>query len=92
MRTHAPTLGPADVPVMTVESLNPACETCTEFDPLVTAILAANPSRVRVVLRWPLSTRGRRNVVAVLKAALTAKPKASAYHALRRPLGLVSSA
>jgi protein-disulfide isomerase len=68
-RDHAPSMGPADAPVTIVEFLDPACETCAQFYPLVKDILAANPGRIRLVLRWAPFHAGSPNVVAVLEAA-----------------------
>jgi protein-disulfide isomerase len=69
VRAHAPTIGPADAPVTIVEFLDPACGTCAEFYPLVKQILAANPGRVRLVLRWAPFHPGSQDVVAMLEAA-----------------------
>ena len=68
-REHAPSMGPADAPVTIVEFLDPACETCAQFYPLVKDILAANPGRIRLVLRWAPFHTGSPDVVAVLEAA-----------------------
>src|SRR3972149_3162781 len=45
VRMHSPTLGKADAPVVIVEFLDPACETCRAFYPLGKQIMAANPAR-----------------------------------------------
>lgn len=68
-RPHAPSLGPADAPVVIVEFLDPACETCADFYPLVKNIMAANPDRIRLVLRWAPFHAGAQDVVALLEAA-----------------------
>lgn len=68
-RAHAPSVGPADAPVVIVEFLDPACETCATFYPLVKNIMAANPDRIRLVLRWAPFHSGSPDVVAVLEAA-----------------------
>lgn len=68
-RPHAPSLGPADAPVVIVEFLDPACETCADFYPLVKNIMAANPDRIRLVLRWAPFHAGAQDVVAMLEAA-----------------------
>ncbi len=69
VRAHAPSLGPADAPVVIVEFLDPACETCATFYPLVKDMMAANPGRIRVVLRWAPFHDGSQDVVAMLEAA-----------------------
>jgi protein-disulfide isomerase len=68
-RPHAPSLGPAAAPVVIVEFLDPACETCAAFYPLVKNIMAANPDRIRLVLRWAPFHAGAQDVVAMLEAA-----------------------
>jgi protein-disulfide isomerase len=69
VRMHSPTLGRADAPVVIVEFLDPACETCRAFYPLVKQMLAANPDRIRLVLRYAPFHNGSDKVVAVLEAA-----------------------
>lgn len=68
-RDHAPTLGPADAPVVIVEFIDPACETCALFYPAVKEMMAANPDQIRLVLRWAPFHDGSREVVALLEAA-----------------------
>jgi protein-disulfide isomerase len=69
IRTHSPTLGNADAPVVIVEFFDPACETCRAFYPLVKQIMAANPGKIRLVLRYAPFHKGSDKVVAVLEAA-----------------------
>lgn len=69
MRDHAPTLGRADAPVVIVEFLDPACETCRAFYPLVKQMMAANPDRIRLVLRYAPFHPDSDKVVAMLEAA-----------------------
>lgn len=69
VRMHSPTLGKADAPVVIVEFLDPACETCRAFYPLVKEIMAANPEKIRLVLRHAPFHNGSDQVVAVLEAA-----------------------
>ena len=69
VRMHSPTLGNADAPVVIVEFLDPACETCRTFYPLVKQMMAANPDRIRLVLRYAPFHSGSDKVVAVLEAA-----------------------
>ena len=69
MRMHAPTLGNQDAPVVIVEFLDPACETCRAFYPLVKEMMAANPEKIRLVLRYAPFHNGSDKVVAVLEAA-----------------------
>lgn len=69
VRSHAPTVGPVDAPVTIVEFLDPACETCATFYPMVKDMMAANPGRIRVVYRWAPFHNGSQDVVAMLEAA-----------------------
>ena len=68
-RAHAPSLGPADAPVTIVEFLDPACETCAAFYPIVKQILATDPRRLRLVLCYAPFHKGSDQVVAALEAA-----------------------
>jgi len=52
-----------------VEFLDPACETCRVFYPLVKKMLAENPDKIRLVLRYAPFHNGSDKVVAVLEAA-----------------------
>ena len=69
IRTHSPTLGKADAPVVIVGFLDPACETCQVFYPLVKEMMAANPDQIRLVLRHAPFHDGSDQVVAALEAA-----------------------
>jgi len=69
VRAHSPVLGRPDAPVEIVEFLDPACETCRAFYPIVKDLMAAHPGRIRVVLRWAPFHKGSDQVVAILEAA-----------------------
>lgn len=69
VRMHSPALGRVDAPVVIVEFLDPACETCRAFYPLVKEIIAANPDKIRLVLRYAPFHKGSDQVVAALEAA-----------------------
>lgn len=69
VRMHSPSIGKADAPVVIVEFLDPACETCRAFYPLVKQLMAAHPDRIRLVLRLLPLHHGSDKVVAVLEAA-----------------------
>jgi len=68
-RMHSPTIGKADAPVIIVEFLDPACETCREFYPLVKQMMADSPDKIRIVLRYAPFHTGSDKVVAMLEAA-----------------------
>lgn len=69
VRLHSPTLGNADAPVVIVEFIDPACGTCRDFYPMVKQLMAANPERIRLVLRFAPFHEGSDQVVAMLAAA-----------------------
>lgn len=69
VRMHSPTLGKDDAPVVIVEFLDPACSTCRDFYPLVKQMMAANPDKIRLVLRYAPFHEGSDKVVAALAAA-----------------------
>lgn len=68
IRMHSPSLGKIEAPVVIVEFFDPACETCRTFYPLVKEIMAANPDRIRLVLRYAPFHKGADEVIAVLEA------------------------
>jgi protein-disulfide isomerase len=69
VRMHSPALGKADAQVEIVEFIDPACETCRAFYPLVKKIMAEHPDQIRLVLRYAPFHQGADQVVAVLEAA-----------------------
>ena len=68
-RMHSPIAGKTDAPVTIVEFLDPACETCRQFYPLVKQIMAEHPEQIRIVLRYAPFHRGSDQVVAMLEGA-----------------------
>ena len=52
VRPDSPALGPADAPVTLVEFLDPECESCGAFSPVVKRILKDYDGRVRLVVRY----------------------------------------
>lgn len=52
VREDSPTLGPADAPVTLVEFLDPECESCRAFFPIVKEVLADYDGQVRLVVRY----------------------------------------
>jgi protein-disulfide isomerase len=66
---HAPTLGDAGARVHIVEFIDPACETCATFYPLVKQIMADNPNRIRLSIRHVPFHRGVGDVVRLLEAS-----------------------
>ena len=52
IRPDSPTLGPADAKVTIVEFLDPECESCAGFAPIVKKILKDYDGKVRLVVRY----------------------------------------
>ena len=69
IRDHSPTLGSDDAKVFLVEFMDPACETCASFSPFVKKIMAANPGKIKLVLRYAPFHDGADNFVKILEAA-----------------------
>lgn len=68
-RSHAPSLGPVGARVHIVEFLDPACETCAAFYPLVKKMMAANPADIRLTVRYAPFHQGSDQVVMALEAS-----------------------
>ncbi len=66
---QAPTLGVATAKVHIVEFLDPACETCAVFFPLVKRILADDKDRIRLSVRHLAFHRGSDEIVRLLEAS-----------------------
>ena len=66
---HSPTLGDANAKVHIVEFLDPACETCAAFYPLIKQIMAENPNRIRLSIRHVPFHKGSEDVVRFLEAS-----------------------
>lgn len=66
---HAPSVGDAAAKVHIVEFLDPACETCAVFYPLVKQMVADDPGRIRLSLRHVALHPGADYVVAMLEAS-----------------------
>lgn len=69
--SHSPTLGDAAAPVHIVEFIDPACETCAQFFPIVKQVMAQNPGRIRLSLRHVAFHDGSDYVVRLLEASRT---------------------
>lgn len=52
IRPDSPTLGSADAPVTLVEFLDPECESCASFSPVVKKILKDYEGKIRLVIRY----------------------------------------
>lgn len=52
VRPDSPTLGAADAPVTLVEFLDPECESCAAFSPVVKKIMKDYDGKIRLVIRY----------------------------------------
>ena len=66
---HSPTAGDPNAPVHIVEFLDPACETCAVFYPLVKRWLQEAPGKLRLSVRHVPFHRGAEYAVQVLEAS-----------------------
>ena len=69
VRNHSPVVGPAQAPVTIVEFLDPACEGCAAFSPVVKQLQLLYPTEVRVVVRFAAFHPGSDEAVRLLVAA-----------------------
>jgi protein-disulfide isomerase len=69
IRPHSPVIGPANARVTIVEVLDPACEGCAAFAPIVHGILFVHPEDVKVVIRFAAFHNGSDEAVRLLEAA-----------------------
>jgi protein-disulfide isomerase len=68
-RADSPVLGRVDAPVTIVEFLDPACEACRAYAPVVKQILFLYPEDVRVVVRYAAFHPGSDEAIRVIEAA-----------------------
>ncbi len=69
VRPHSPVLGAANARVTVVEFLDPACEGCRAFAPVMKQILFLHPDDVRVVVRFAAFHQGSDEAIRLLAAA-----------------------
>ena len=69
VRPHSPIVGPPDAPVTLVEFLDPACEGCRAFAPVVQQILFSHPEDVRLVVRFAAFHKGSDEAIRLIEAA-----------------------
>lgn len=69
IRDYSPVFGDANAKVTIVEFFDPACETCKAFHPLVKQIMANNPGRIKLVLRYLPLHKGSDYVAKFLEAS-----------------------
>lgn len=68
-RMHSPSLGPREAKVVVTEFIDPACETCAAFYPLVKKLMAKHPDQIRLIVRFLPLHSGSDQVVVMLEAA-----------------------
>ena len=69
IRDYSPVIGDPNAKVTIVEFFDPACETCKAFYPFVKQIMANNPGRIKLVLRYLPLHKGSDYVIKLLEAA-----------------------
>ena len=69
IRPHAPVYGNPAAKVTIVEFLDPACETCRAFHPIVKSIVNTSFGNVRLVVRYAPLHQGSDTAVKILEAA-----------------------
>jgi len=69
VREHSLTLGSDDAKVYLVEFSDPACETCSAFHPFVKKLMAVNPGKIKLVVRYAPFHDGSDYFVKILEAA-----------------------
>lgn len=66
---HSPMLGEATARVHVVEFLDPACETCAAFFPIMKQLMAENPGRIRLSTRHVALHEGSELPIRILEAS-----------------------
>jgi len=69
VREHSQTLGSDDAKVYLIEFSDPACETCSSFHPFVKKLMADNPGKIKLVVRYAPFHVGADYFVKILEAA-----------------------
>ena len=69
IREHSQVLGNDDAKVYLIKFSDPACETCSAFHPFVKHLMAANPGKIKLVLRYAPFHDGADYFVKILEAA-----------------------
>ena len=69
VREHSQTLGSDDAKVYLVEFFDPMCETCSRYHPFVKKLMATNPGKIKLVVRYAPFHDGSDYFVKILEAA-----------------------
>lgn len=68
-REYSPVYGNKDAKVTIVEFLDPECETCRKFHPLVKQLMAENENKIKLVIRYAPFHKNSKFVIKILEAA-----------------------
>lgn len=66
---HSPLKGNPRAKVTIVEFVDPACETCKDFHPIIKDLLKKYPAKINLVIRYAPFHQGSDQMVAILEAA-----------------------
>ena len=69
VREYSQTLGSDDAKVYLIKFSDPACETCSAFHPFVKKLMAANPGKIKLVIRYAPFHDGSDYFVKILEAS-----------------------
>ena len=69
VRDYSQTLGSDDARVYLIKFSDPACETCSAFHPFVKKLMAVNPGKIKLVIRYAPFHQGADYFVKILEAA-----------------------
>jgi len=69
VRPHSPAFGNSSAKVTIVEFIDPACETCSAFYPLVKSLVGGSFGQVNLVMRYAPLHKGSYEVVKLIEAA-----------------------
>ena len=69
VREYSQTLGSDDAKVYLIKFSDPACETCSAFHPFVKKLMAVNPGKIKLVIRYAPFHDGADYFVKILEAA-----------------------
>jgi predicted DsbA family dithiol-disulfide isomerase len=82
VRPHSPVLGAAKARVTVVEVLDPACEACRAFAPVMEQLLFLHPEDVRIVVRFADFHPPSQDAIRLLEAARKQGKFAGCFHEL----------
>ena len=69
VQPYSPSKGNPNAKVTLVEFVDPACETCRQFHPVVKGLLEKYPNQIRVVIRYAPLHKGSDQMIRILEAA-----------------------